>query len=188
MVHLTSSATSAAPPIPLQLPVRSKPTEIVVQGVDYDPEDTYSSSSSSTAADAAADTSSDSGSDDAAEQQPWHERFPQLHAAIEAAIQQLDGQVAPRLNWSSPTDALWISAYNSLKCCNADQVGTDRAVRLCVSLLVWWAALGYMQASASAAAYPKLPTHGFPLSWQLSTAYACVSIAAVAGHPAAEEL
>lgn len=108
----------------LQLPVRSQPTEIVVQGVDYDPDDTYSSSSSATAADAAADTSSDSGSD-AAEQQPWHERFPELHAAIEASIQQLGGQAAPRLNWSSPTDALWISAYNSLKCCNADQVRAE---------------------------------------------------------------
>ncbi|WIA11897.1 hypothetical protein OEZ85_011981 [Tetradesmus obliquus] len=112
---ITVSSTSKA------LPVRSQPTEIVVQGVDYDPDDTYSSSSSATAADAAADTSSDSGSD-AAEQQPWHERFPELHAAIEASIQQLGGQAAPRLNWSSPTDALWISAYNSLKCCNADQV------------------------------------------------------------------
>jgi hypothetical protein len=115
------------PPLLLQLPVRSKPTEIIVEGVDYDPDDTYSSSTASvTSGDAAADTSSDSGSDDAAEQQPWHERFPELHAAVEAGIQQLGGQVAPRLNWSSPTDALWMSAYNSLKCCNADQVGAPR--------------------------------------------------------------
>jgi hypothetical protein len=117
-----STAVAATLSPCMQLPTRSKPTEIVVQGVDYDPEDTYSSSSSATADDAAADTSSDSGSD-VAEQQPWHERFPELYAAVEAAIQQLGGQVAPRLNWSSPTDALWISAYNSLKCCNADQVG-----------------------------------------------------------------
>jgi hypothetical protein len=117
----------------MQLPTRSKPTEIVVEGVDYDPEDTYSSSSSATADDAAADTSSDSGSD-VAEQQPWHERFPQLYAAVEAAILQLGGQVAPRLNWSSPTDALWISAYNSLKCCNADQVGLCHSPARCRAL------------------------------------------------------
>lgn len=96
-----------------QLPQRSKPTEVVVEGVDYDPDDTYSSDDSKSASD---------NSSDSQEQLPWCEQFLQLHAEIESAIEQLGGQVAPKLNWSSPTDALWISSYNSLKCCNADQV------------------------------------------------------------------
>lgn len=103
----------------LQLPQRGKPAEVVVEGVDYDPEDNYSSEDEQPA--------SESGSVDSQGSQdhlPWSERFPKLHAEIESAIQQLGGQVAPKLNWSSPTDALWISSYNSLKCCNADQVGS----------------------------------------------------------------
>jgi hypothetical protein len=37
-------------------------------------------------------------------------------------VQQLGGVVAPRTNWSSPSDALWLSADNSLACRNADEV------------------------------------------------------------------
>ncbi|GBF91414.1 cell cycle control Cdc123 [Raphidocelis subcapitata] len=70
-------------------------------------------------------SSSDSGSgsgDDPEAAQPWSARFPEIHAQIEAAIARLGGAVAPKLNWSSPTDALWVSATTSLRCTSADQV------------------------------------------------------------------
>jgi hypothetical protein len=53
---------------------------------------------------------------------PWPQRFPELHAEIEAAIARLGGAVAPKLNWSAPTDALWVSPGNSLRCTSAEQV------------------------------------------------------------------
>lgn len=110
------------------MPQRCKPGDIIVDGVDYDPDDTYSNSSSSTQQSHGSDTLEDDGSDPAAscEQQPWCQRFPELHAQLQAAIHQLGGAVAPKLNWSSPTDALWISSYNSLKCTDADQVSHKR--------------------------------------------------------------
>ncbi|KAG2450248.1 hypothetical protein HYH02_004760 [Chlamydomonas schloesseri] len=52
----------------------------------------------------------------------WKARFPQLRVAIEGAIQLLGGRVVPKLNWSAPTDALWISATNALACRNADEI------------------------------------------------------------------
>lgn len=80
----------------------------------------------------------------------WTARFPQLHAgkwglrrarhlprrpvplcswswpcraaAIEAAIERMGGRVAPRLDWSSPSDATWICHNQSLLCTNAEQV------------------------------------------------------------------
>lgn len=102
-----------------QLPQRSKPGDIVVEGVDYDPEDLYSSSSS-----ADSDGDASSSSSDGVSSQPWPQRFPGLHGAIAAAITQLGGAVAPRLNWSSPTDALWLTSSNSLKCSNPDEVSS----------------------------------------------------------------
>lgn len=47
--------------------------------------------------------------------------FPALDEAITQSIQNLGGAVFPKLNWSSPKDAGWISFHNSLKCtCPAD--------------------------------------------------------------------
>ena len=45
-------------------------------------------------------------------------------AEVEAAIGELGGCVAPKLNWSSPHDAVWVSADKSLACRNADEVQT----------------------------------------------------------------
>jgi hypothetical protein len=50
----------------------------------------------------------------------WAEQFPDLHAAIDAAIAQLGGAVAPKLNWSSPLDAAAGGA--GLRCTSAGQV------------------------------------------------------------------
>ncbi|KAI8464097.1 MAG: D123-domain-containing protein [Monoraphidium minutum] len=64
---------------------------------------------------------SDGGDDDPASL-PWARRFPEVAAAINAAIADLGGAVAPKLNWSSPTDALWVAPGNSLRCGSAEQV------------------------------------------------------------------
>ena len=42
--------------------------------------------------------------------------WPEIHEAIKAAITELDGKVVPKLNWSAPKDATWISATNSMEC------------------------------------------------------------------------
>jgi hypothetical protein len=49
---------------------------------------------------------------------------------INAAITKLGGNVMPKLNWSAPVDAMWLSP-NGLRCSNADEVllllkGSDR--------------------------------------------------------------
>jgi hypothetical protein len=130
----------------LQLPQRAKPSDIIVEGVDYDPEDLYdnkdSDSSNGSAKSRAAmdpesrpgqnahesgsssDSDSESHSDSDSEEDalPWPQRFPGLYAAVAAAISELGGAVAPRLNWSSPTDALWLSSSNSLRCTHPDEV------------------------------------------------------------------
>lgn len=41
--------------------------------------------------------------------------FPELDDAISAAIQELGGSVAPKLNWSAPKDAVWMNG-GSLQC------------------------------------------------------------------------
>lgn len=48
--------------------------------------------------------------------------FPELDAAIEAAVAELGGSVFPRLEWTAPADAVWITETRSLKCENAGQV------------------------------------------------------------------
>ncbi|CAG8528509.1 4408_t:CDS:2 [Cetraspora pellucida] len=42
--------------------------------------------------------------------------FPDLEQQIWQTIEEFDGAVFPKLNWSSPRDAVWISATNTLKC------------------------------------------------------------------------
>ncbi|EDQ86889.1 uncharacterized protein MONBRDRAFT_27954 [Monosiga brevicollis MX1] len=48
--------------------------------------------------------------------------FPELQVAITKAIAELGGEVFPKLNWSAPKDAVWISQTNSLKCRTAGDV------------------------------------------------------------------
>lgn len=67
-----------------------------------------------------AEEDSDSEEDEAeakAPRLPPNERFPEIHQAIKDIIKELGGQVAPKLNWSSPKDAAWISPHqNTIKC------------------------------------------------------------------------
>ncbi|CAI9729617.1 division cycle 123 homolog [Octopus vulgaris] len=47
--------------------------------------------------------------------------FPELDKKIRSCIEELDGEVFPKLNWSSPKDAFWISFSKTLRCtCPAD--------------------------------------------------------------------
>ncbi|XP_010936805.1 uncharacterized protein [Elaeis guineensis] len=42
--------------------------------------------------------------------------FPELEAAVERSIAALGGAAFPKLNWSAPKDAAWISADGTLRC------------------------------------------------------------------------
>lgn len=44
------------------------------------------------------------------------------HNIIRNTITELDGNVIPKLNWSTPKDATWISATNSLECHTPDDI------------------------------------------------------------------
>jgi hypothetical protein len=57
---------------------------------------------------------------------PWTTRFPELEGLINEAIRSIEGSssrgAVPKLNWSCPTDALWVNPTASLSCCNAAEV------------------------------------------------------------------
>ena len=59
--------------------------------------------------------------DDDNEQDP-SEEWPEIHAQIQATIKELGGKVVPKLNWSAPKDATWISATNDMECRTANDV------------------------------------------------------------------
>lgn len=51
------------------------------------------------------------------------QRFPEIHQCIKDTIKELGGEVAPKLNWSSPKDAAWISAHqNTVKCTTPNDI------------------------------------------------------------------
>ncbi|KAH9883588.1 D123-domain-containing protein [Xylariomycetidae sp. FL2044] len=57
------------------------------------------------------------GDDDEPERSPPNHRFPDLHQLIADKIAELGGAVAPKLNWTAPKDATWISPHqNTIKC------------------------------------------------------------------------
>ncbi|KAK1756123.1 D123-domain-containing protein [Echria macrotheca] len=69
------------------------------------------------------DSDSESDTEDTPPKLPPNQRFPALHASINAAITSLGGAAAPKLNWSSPKDATWISRHpNTVKCTSANDV------------------------------------------------------------------
>lgn len=39
-----------------------------------------------------------------------------IHQKIKSIIAELDGSIVPKLNWSAPKDATWISATNTMEC------------------------------------------------------------------------
>lgn len=46
----------------------------------------------------------------------------ELSEQVDQAIRSLGGSVHPRLNWSCPSDAVWVTTTGTLKCTNADEV------------------------------------------------------------------
>ncbi|KAL9949424.1 hypothetical protein D7B24_003790 [Verticillium nonalfalfae] len=82
---------------------------------DRPDEEEWASSGASTRQ--APDSDSDSDDDEPeADTRPPNERFPEIHQEIKDKIRELGGAVVPKLNWSSPKDAAWISPHqNTLK-------------------------------------------------------------------------
>lgn len=69
------------------------------------------------------DSDSDSDTKETPPKLPPNRRFPALHDSITTAIATLGGAAAPKLNWSSPKDATWISRHpNTVKCTTANDV------------------------------------------------------------------
>lgn len=48
--------------------------------------------------------------------------WPEVHESIKVTIAELGGKVVPKLNWSAPKDATWISATNSMECRSANDI------------------------------------------------------------------
>lgn len=63
----------------------------------------------------ASDSEDDEDTDPSAE---WRE----IHVRIRETIRELGGKVTPKLNWSAPKDATWISATNDMECTSANEV------------------------------------------------------------------
>ncbi|XXG96508.1 RNA-splicing factor [Hypoxylon texense] len=69
------------------------------------------------------DSESDSDEEDEAPRLPPNQRFPELHQAIKDKIAELGGAVAPKLNWTAPKDAAWISPHqNTIKCTSPNDI------------------------------------------------------------------
>lgn len=47
---------------------------------------------------------------------------PAFDSLVKETIRSLSGEVAPKLNWSAPRDAVWISPTNDMRCINANDV------------------------------------------------------------------
>ncbi|KAJ3083930.1 hypothetical protein HK102_000826, partial [Quaeritorhiza haematococci] len=70
------------------------------------------------------DEGSVSWSDDEGEEEEENNipHFPELQQQIEDIIEELGGAVFPKMNWSSPKDATWISMTGTLKCDNIAEI------------------------------------------------------------------
>ncbi|KAA8643283.1 hypothetical protein EYZ11_002333 [Aspergillus tanneri] len=63
------------------------------------------------------DDNLDAYSDDSAEEEPDPSvEWKDIHAQVKSIISEFGGTVTPKLNWSAPKDASWMSATNDLEC------------------------------------------------------------------------
>ena len=62
------------------------------------------------------DNAAESESDDEINTTPPNHRFPEFHDKVKHAIAELGGAVMPKLNWSAPKDAAFMTCENSLRC------------------------------------------------------------------------
>jgi hypothetical protein len=58
----------------------------------------------------------------------WTELCPALAQELEDAVRQLGGIVVPKLNWSCPSDATWLSPFSNMQCAHGDQVGAAASI------------------------------------------------------------
>jgi hypothetical protein len=91
--------------IPLSQPFLSY---LRADGIIIPPEDPIDDSDGGTFSDAS--SASDEHDSDPAD------HFRDIHNTIKDTIKELGGSVAPKLNWSAPKDAVWMSATNSMEC------------------------------------------------------------------------
>lgn len=94
-------------------------------GAQLDDDDEEWESTPSTIRPLIHEVESDSDSDDVDEppKLPPNQRFPELHQLIKDKIAELGGAVAPKLNWTAPKDATWISPHqNTIKCTSPNDV------------------------------------------------------------------
>ncbi|KAI2626692.1 D123-domain-containing protein [Hypoxylon sp. NC1633] len=69
------------------------------------------------------DSESDSDEEEEPPRLPPNQRFPGLHQTIKDKITELGGAVAPKLNWTAPKDAAWISPHqNTIKCTSPNDI------------------------------------------------------------------
>lgn len=66
-------------------------------------------------------TSSDFSDEDDEDTDPSAE-WPEIHTSVTSTIKELGGKVNPKLNWSAPKDATWMSATNDMDCRSANDV------------------------------------------------------------------
>lgn len=90
---------------------------------EQDEDEEWQSSTTPTTQTRIIDPDSSDDEDDGPERLPPNQRFPETHQLIKEKIAELGGAVAPKLNWSSPQDATWISSYqNTLKCTTPNDI------------------------------------------------------------------
>ncbi|KAI3852457.1 hypothetical protein MKX03_017746 [Papaver bracteatum] len=61
-------------------------------------------------------------SEDESEQPSPPPCFPELELVVKQSIETFDGAVFPKLNWSAPKDAAWISTTGNLKCTSFSEI------------------------------------------------------------------
>jgi hypothetical protein len=71
--------------------------------------------------DSDSDWSDDDGDAASSDRDLW-QQFPEVLRDIDRVIAKLGGKVVPKLNWSCPTDATWLTTSNNLACQSADEV------------------------------------------------------------------
>jgi hypothetical protein len=67
-------------------------------------------------------SSAEDADSEASEDEDVSTAWRDVHAAIKSTITELSGKVVPKLNWSAPKDATWISATNSMDCRTANDI------------------------------------------------------------------
>lgn len=60
--------------------------------------------------------------DEADEPEPVHLKFIELHDQINKYVDELGGQVIPKLNWSTPKDASWLIPGNTVRCIESNDI------------------------------------------------------------------